>query len=381
MGLLLRAFRKAAGVSRNRAAAKGVWSIQLLGLMVISLMFSAIAIDFAYYFAAQNQLQSATDASTLAATDQLYRSDAPDPADRRSDARSSAKDYISRNLPALTLDPGDVTFGFVDPKTKKYDPDTYKTISNDPAYALTAGYNSVRVRLKRTADATNGPLGTVMAKMLGKNTMETGAFSVALLDRGIASVSSGLRPIYACQAQVDTALKDGVAENNAIRVYGDHMEVDGVGNIAGCPKPGSGNWGFADLRNCDPDAPGANNTADWFDSGFPGTVYSNQCYSTQSGNFLVNNGVENALDKLIANKTVITIPVYNTYSGGGSNTNVGVSGFVGFVITGYRSNGSASGRYIDGYFTKTVCRNECTTSNDGSGTGGLMVKIRLASQS
>ncbi|HEY9686018.1 MAG TPA: pilus assembly protein TadG-related protein [Coleofasciculaceae cyanobacterium] len=355
--------------------------IQLAGLMVLVLMISALAIDFGFYYASQNQLQTSTDASALAAAAELYRSNSPDPSERQIEASMMAEDYVEKNQPNLSLDTDDITFGFIDPLTKKYEPATFETVSADPAYAFTGGMNAARIRLMRGGGGSNNPLPTIMAKTLGIDSMSTGAFSLAFLDKGVSSMNAGLRPIYACEAQLNKAMLDGVAENNAIRVYGDRMEVDGIGNIAGCPQPGSGNWGFADLRNCDPDAPGANNTATWFDTGFSGTVYADECYSTQSGNFISNHDVEAALDKLIATKTIITIPVYDNYSGGGSNTKVDVSGFAGFVITGYKSNGSASGRYIEGYFTKTVCGHECTTSNDGSGSGGLVVKLRLAYQS
>jgi hypothetical protein len=349
--------------------------------MVLVVMISALAIDFGFYYASQNQLQTSTDASALAAAAELYRSDSPDPTERQDEAALMAEDYVQKNQPNLTLDSDDITFGFIDPLTKKYEPASFETVSNDPAYALTGGMNAARIRLMQGGGGSNGPLQTIMAKTLGIDTMSTGAFSLAFLDRGIATINSGLRPVYACEAQVTKAIEDGIAENNVIRIYGDRMEVDGVGNLPGCPAPGSGNWGFADLRNCDPDAPSAHTTAEWFDKGYEGTVQSNECYSTQSGNFLTNGNVQNALDTLIANKTIITIPVYDAYSGGGSNTNVNISGFVGFVITGYEANTAAANRNIQGYFTKTVCGHECTTSNDGSGSGGLVVKLRLAYQS
>lgn len=365
----------------QRSSLRGTHLIQMAGLAIIMVMISAVTIDFGYYFAAQNRLQTATDASALAAAAELYHSNSLDPDGRRIDATFMAEDYVDRNESGLVLDGDDIRFGFIDPATKKYNPDTFDTLSTDASYNLTGGMNAARIRLMRSEDSSNGPLQTIVGKVLGFDTMSTGAYSVAFLDSAVSSVSTGLRPIYACEAQVDKAVEDNIPENNVIRIYGDRMEVDGVGNLAGCPQPGSGNWGFADLRNCNPDAPGANDTASWFDAGFTGTVSTDQCYSTQSGNFISNNAVEEALDKLIAGKTIITIPIYDAYSGGGSNTRVNVSGFAGFVITGYRSNGSASGRYIEGYFTKTLCGNECGTTDETSNNGGLIMKLRMAFQS
>jgi Flp pilus assembly protein TadG len=364
-----------------RKTARGAQLIHLAGLMLLIVMFSSLAIDFGYYFAAQNKLQTAADASALAAADELYRSNAIDPLERQDDASSVAEDYVTENEPSLTLDTQDAAFGYVDPATKRYDADQFLTASANPLYAMTGGINAARVTVRRTEGSSNGPLDTIMGKVLGVNNMSTGAYSVAFLDLGVSSITDGgLRPIYGCQAQLGVAMQDGIPENNVIQVYGDHMSVDGNSNIAGCPAPGSGNWGFADLRNCNPDAPGANNTATWFNEGYDGTVSTDQCYSTQSGNFITNTSVKQALDSLIANHTIIIVPLYNAYSGSGSNTQVTVSGFTGFVITGYTAQGPASGRHITGYFTKTLCRNECTTSTNGGG-GGLLAKLRLAYQS
>jgi Flp pilus assembly protein TadG len=365
----------------KRRVSSGYHIIQLMGLILLSLMVSAITIDSGFYFAAHNKLRTASDAAALAAASELYRSNALDPTERQDDARMAADDYISENEPSLTLDADDAAFGYVDPVTKTYQPANYGTPSNNPNYAMTGGINAARVVLRRTEGSSNGPLSTVVSRMLGINSMNAGTFSVAFIDQGIGSVTNGLRPIYACQAQVTQAMLDNIPQNNVIRIYGDRMEVDGIANIAGCPPPGSGNWGFADLRNCNPDVPGASDTASWFSTGFPGTVHSNRCYSTQSGNFLTNTEVRRALDTLIANETVISIPIYNQYSGGGADTQVTISGFVGFVITGYAANGSSNNRHITGYFTKTICTDECTTSSDGSGNSGLMAKLRLAYQS
>lgn len=349
--------------------------------MILIVMFSSLAIDFGYYFAAQNKLQTAADAAALAAADELYRSSSVDPMDRQDDAASVAQEYVSDNAPTLALDTQDAAFGYVDPATKRYIADQFLTATTNPNYAITGGYNAARVTVRQTEGSTNGPLDTIMGKVLGVNSMSTGAYSVAFLDLGVASITDGgLRPIYGCQAQLDQAMQDGIPENNVIQVYGDHMSIDGNSNIAGCPAPGSGNWGFADLRNCNPDAPGAHDTATWFNEGYDGTVSADQCYSTQSGNFITNSNVEDALDTLIANHTIIIVPLYNAYSGHGSNTKVTVSGFTGFVITGYTAQGPSSKRHITGYFTKTLCRSECTTSTNGGG-GGLVAKLRLAAQS
>jgi hypothetical protein len=135
----------------------------------------------------------------------------------------------------------------------------------------------------------------------------------------------------------------------------------------------------ADLRNCSPDAVGTSTINDWFATGFPGEVDTGKCYSTDPGNFI--SAISGALDTLIANKTVFPIPLYNSWSGSGSNSTVNISGFAGFNITGYKANGAQSGRYIEGHFSRYICKSGCASGNPGTSTpGGSVVKLRLASR-
>ncbi len=363
----------------QRQKARGAQVIQFLGLMLLTLMASALAIDFGWYFGAQNALQTGADAAALAATDTLYRSTALDPSDRMDEAEMTAQDALEENLPDHVLESGDVAFGYINPVTKEYDPASFSTPTNDPNYSLTGGYNAVRVAVRRSDESINGQLPTIMANMFGVNQMSTQAYSIALIDNTVDEITDGgLRPFYACQGLVNAALTDGNISNNTIRIYGDNQTVDGTAPSSNCPAPGSGNWGFADLRDCHSGSVGTSTFGDWILNGYPGTVSAGECYSTKPGNAITSAHVENALDTLIANHTIITLPLYDSWNGSGSNTSVNVSGFVGFVVTGYKSNGSASSRYIQGYFTKAVCTGGCR-ANGGSGTtGGSVVKLRLA---
>jgi Flp pilus assembly protein TadG len=368
-------------VLRYRRRAKGGQMIALMGLTLIGLMFSALAIDFGYYFTANNALQSVADSAALAAATELYRDIAVDPNTKMSDARLQAQMYVSKNQPNMTLEASDVMFGFVNPTTKVYSAASFSTPTNDPNYAATGGYNAVRVLVRKTADSNNGALNTIMANLVGVHKMDVSAGAVAMLDQTISAIDNGgLRPIYACQAQFNKTMEDGVPENNTVRIYGDHVEVDGVQNMAGCPAMGSGNWGFADLRNCSPDAVGTSTINDWFATGFPGQVDLGKCYSTDPGNFI--SAISGTLDNLITNKTNFPIPLYNSWSGNGSNSSVTISGFAGFQITGYKGNGPASNRYIEGRFYKYACNKGCISGNSGvTSPGGAVVRLRLAYRS
>lgn len=366
----------------RRKAASGSHVIYLIGLILISLMVSALAIDFGYLFTTRNQLQTDADAAALGATDELYRNIGVDVATKLREAKRAAQDLVTQNQADMTLSGQDVIFGFIDPVTKLYNPTTFSHGSTDPSYALTGGYNAVYVRVRKHEDSANQPVNTIMANMLGIRHMNTEAESIALIDQTITSITSGgVRPIYACQTQFNRTMQDGIPDNNVVRIYGDHVEVDGVQNQTGCPPMGSGNWGFADFRNCSANAVGSSTIADWFASGYPGTVNIGQCYSTNPGNFI--NSIGNELDWLITNKTIFPIPLYNTWSGSGSNSRVNVSGFVGFQITSYKATGTQSSRYIEGHFKRFVCKSGCNSgsSTSGSTPGGTLVKIRLAARS
>lgn len=359
---------------------RGNFTIQLIGLMIISLMFAAVGVDMAYYFAAQNQLQTNADSAALAATDEFYRDIEINPSTKQENAIDAAVELVQANNPDLSLDSGDISFGFIDPISKKYNAASFATPSTNPDYNQTNGYNAIKVTVKRREGSVNNPLPTFFANLLHIDHMDAEASSVALIDQTVNSVTDGgLRPMYVCEAQFSRAMQDGVPSNNVVRIYGDHVEIDGVQNISGCPAMGSGNWGFADLRNCSPDAVGSSTIRDWLATGFPGTVNVGQCYSSSPGNFI--SSASNELDTLIRNKTTFPLPLYNSWSGNGSNTSVNVSGFVGFKITAYKANGSAASRYIEGRFERYACKKGCTSNNNGTGEttpGGSVVRLRLA---
>jgi Flp pilus assembly protein TadG len=365
----------------RRAVSSGYQIIQIMGLVLLSLMVSAFAIDFSYYYAAQNTLQTAADSAALAATTELYHSTQSDIELKLDDAWNQAQDMAAANQSSLVLDSDDVIFGFVDPATKVYDPATFRTPTTDPDYSTTGGYNAVRVKIRRGAGSSNSALNTIMGNMLGIRSMNTEANAVGLIDQTVNEITDGgLRPIYACEAQFNRAMSDGNLEGHTVRIYGDHVEIDGVQNISGCPAMGSGNWGFADFTDCSSGTVGASTIRDWFANGYPGTVTSGQCYSTKPGNFI--SSISGELDTLIANQTVFPIPLYNSWSGNGSNGQVNVSGFAGFKITSYEAQGAQSGRYIEGHFYRYACNTGCSSGSDGSTTpGGAVVKLRLASKS
>jgi hypothetical protein len=87
-----------------------------------------------------------------------------------------------------------------------------------------------------------------------------------------------------------------------------------------------------------------------------------------------------------ANKTLIYLPVYTTYTGTGSNTVYTLKGFAAFVVTGYKFPGAnapdwlnsantctGASQCISGYFTQAII--PYTGSMSGTYLGAAVIRI------
>lgn len=352
----------------------------LCGLVVIGLMVSALAVDVGLNLTIQNSMRTAADSSALAGVLELVNSTATTAGSRQSDALASAVETGDQNVSAevTQLDENDMIFGYIDPMDVVFDPGTFTTASNSQQLTYTGGYNALLTKVRAQGD-NGAKIPTIMANLFGVNQSYNTAYSVALLDSNIGVITDGLRPVYGCTQQFTSAISDGNLSNNVVRMYSDRFLIDGAVINAGCPPPGAGNWGFADFRDDAPGAPGNDTLADWWLNGYSGNnIEADLYYSTQSGNSISSHQVASALEILKNNQTVIMIPLIDEdYSGNGSNTDVHVVGFTGFVVTDYKTNGPATGRYIEGYLTRAVCSNECDGGNEAGWTGTGVVKARL----
>jgi len=360
----------------------GYQIVQLFGLIAIGLMISALAIDFSYYYTAYNVIHTAADSAALAAATELYRDRQPSPKVRLNDARAQAQQYLMRNQPNLELESNDLVFGFIDPATKVYNRATFATPTANPNYAYSHGYNGVWVRVNKSLGSANGQLNTIMAHLIGIHKMNMHATAVAVVDQSINSITNGgVRPIYACEAQVDQAMQDGVLENNSVRIYADHVSLDGADSTDGCPPRGSGTWSFADFSGCKASNLGASTMNNWFAAGYRGTVSAEQCYATQAGGDFISQLAEE-LNRLSAHGTVFPIPIYNSWAGSDSGAHVNLNGFVGFKISRLVNTGPVAERYIEGHFARYFCNEGCRTVGAAiARPAGSVVKVRLAYRS
>jgi hypothetical protein len=272
----------------KRLAQSGNTTMAGIGVGLSFLLAGAFTVDFGSYYTSQNQMQTAAMAGALAGAQVLYTGNAPgNVTDAVTEAEASVDDNYVDSTKAVYL-------GYVDPANRTVDMSSFQTPTTNLAYYPSRGYNAVMVNVAKTRNSPSGGIPNFLGTLMGMNAMQAGASSVAMLDRNVNSVTGGLRPIYVCQAQYNQAIADGNLSNNLIRIYGKQFYIDGQTTISGCPTPGSGNWGFADLRDCNAGSVGASTIGEWFAKGYPGLVQSGQCYSTKPGNFLGSGPVSRA---------------------------------------------------------------------------------------
>ncbi|MBK8189938.1 MAG: VWA domain-containing protein [Vampirovibrionales bacterium] len=94
-------------MKRSWISAKGIGSGQVLmiGVMLTGMMFSSLAVDLPFYFATQNQLQTAVNAAALAGASQLP--------DGEAQAQQAAYEYASQNpVAGRTLAESDLSYHY-----------------------------------------------------------------------------------------------------------------------------------------------------------------------------------------------------------------------------------------------------------------------------
>jgi hypothetical protein len=347
--------------------------IQTLGLVMVTVLTGALAIDSGFYYAVHRGEQNAADAAALAAVSELFKSSSATSMESRlSAARASAKAFSQPNM-SNKLNDADIEFGFVNPATGAYNTSSFSTPSTDTAYQQTGGYNAVRVSVKAAGGEANSPVPALLSTYVGLDNFASGAQAVALYGGGVTSMG-GLRPVYMCQAAWDQAKAlYGDPTVPEVTFYGTTLKVgtQTINAASSCGNLGPGNWGLADLENGN-GAPGASTVRQWFANGYSGQVVVNNWYESMPGNQL--NAYNSELTTLQNNQTVITLPLYSQTQGNGSNATYKVSQMAGFVITGFQSTGN--NKYIKGHFKKNLCaRSTCTSGSSSVGGGPTSLRM------
>ncbi len=333
------------------------------GLIATSLIFGTFVLDLPLYFSTVRFQQTSADAAALAGAHKLFTDTSSNAQTRLTNARAAADTYANEN--GFDLNTGtDVTFGYSTNVATGFNEG-----SDSPNFSATGGYNAMKVEVKSTDGSANGPVPALLGTILGKDGYNATTGSAAMYGTNVTGLQN-LRPLYVCHGAWDAAVASGDPTNQLVTLYNNNLtvgsQVMSVSQQCGDLPPGS--FGFADF-NLGHGAPGASTVRQWWANGYSGQVNIGQAYTPQPGNQI--NSYRSELTTLQDQHTIISLPMYRTSSGQGSNAQFVISGFVGFVITDMRTTGSASSRYIRGYFRKLVCDNNCVTSGAPQPNGAV----------
>jgi Flp pilus assembly protein TadG len=107
---------------------------------------------------------------------------------------------------------------------------------------------------------------------------------------------------------------------------------------------------------------GSNTEAQWIDEGFDQYLGLGK-YKSDPGAKFSSQNIQTALDNHI--NTVLLFPVFKTLTGGGSNADYDIIGWIGFYLTGYDVHGN--GATLHGYFTQYIAQGILAQHAPGSG--------------
>ncbi len=339
------------------------------GLLFFTMIIGSIVVDMGLYLRQQQALQNAADAASLAAVQAFFESSASSTSGKETDAVTAANTMAQAN--GFSVAQGDLSFGYVDPVTTTYDSTVFNTASSNPVFASTGGYDAVLVNVSAGQNKTNSQIPSIFANVFGVSGFSSSAQSVAVY-RGGANGVSGLRPFYMCVGAWNEAQSDyGDPTIPEITFYGSTLEVNGtsVTGANNCGAMGPGNWGFADFG----EGNGAPALANVIANGWSQEVDAGSNEGVTPGNKINSCQVGDAIQQLISNQTVITVPLYDTSSGNGNNATFHIVGFAGFQVDGYQSHGNNS--YIQGHFKKTACVTGCNYTGTSTISGTTSFKL------
>jgi Flp pilus assembly protein TadG len=304
-------------MARTRRDERGAVAVMVAIFLVMLMSMAAFALDSGNGWQTRRELITATDAAALAAAETY--------AQNGNGCAGVPSTFVSANVSAASV--------------------TGCAFSN-----LGAGAGAVTVQAKTTVHYTfAGVMG------IGDNdahSSTTGAYGQPL---GL----TGLRPLGLCVASsaYEQWLTSGMTTPfTATITYSKASPADCGANVPG-------NWGVQDF---DGGANSSNDTKDWIQNGYPGTVVAPSVVPGDTGAF--SNSLSSALDTLVSSGTVFQLPVFDSASGDGSNAQFHVIGFVSVVLLDYRANGAEADRYLKLQFVSHVAQGTCCAHGTDTGT-------------
>lgn len=290
-------------LNRLRRDEEGAVLVWVVIMMVALLGMGAIAIDAGYGFAVKRETSTAADASALAG------------------AHAAAQKYTGNGCAGVVSEAESVANDMVDANDLPGEP------TSNPAATCDSTHITVSMDAKTVVPTFLGPI-------IGTDSMAPHSSATA----EVVGTYGGLRPLSICGN--DAGFSSGIPGPGVHQtVYPKSSSIADQGTCGGA----SGNFGpvrFPDGNGSTPDL------ARWIRDGYtgadplsiPGPIDGN----TGAG---FNQQVTGELDKLIADNTIILLPVYSGWSdagGNGNNAKVDSVGVVSVRLCGYATSHKAS---------------------------------------
>jgi Flp pilus assembly protein TadG len=296
---------------------RGAVAVMVAIVLVLLMSMAAFSLDSGSGWRTRRELVTATDAAALAAAETY--------AQNGNGCAGVASTFVSANDSAASV--------------------TGCSFSN-----LGAGAGAVTVQAKT-------PLHYTFAGIIGVGDRDVHSNTTAAYGQPLGV--TGLRPLGLCNASIGYTqwLASGMTTPFTVTIpYGKNSPSDCGANVPG-------NWGVQDF---DGGANSDNDTKDWIENGYPGTVTAPGVIPGDTGAF--SNSLSNALDTLVSTGTVFQLPVFDSATGNGSNAQFHIIGFVSVVLLDYGANGAADSRYLKVQFVSHVAQGTCCAHGTDTGT-------------
>jgi secretion/DNA translocation related TadE-like protein len=291
--------------ARNARTERGQATVLTLIFLVVLLGMAALVLDLGSWYRADRDTQSTADAAALAGAQALP--------DDTGQASSLASSYASKNGSGLDS----VSF------SSSYGP-------ND----------TIKVTVKK-------PASGIFAKLFGVNSVNVG--SKASARTALISQAKYVAPIVVKNTHP-------MLNNCGGPCFGARYETTIPVDKTGAP----GAFALVNLLNEPNGTSGASVLADWIVHGFNNYLPIGSYFSDPGVKFN-SNGIQDAMTVSIG--TVLLFPVYDTLTGGGSNAEYHVIGWVGFHVDGVEKGGNDGA--VTGYFTEVIWNGLQATSGSG----------------
>lgn len=308
-----------------RSGERGAVVVIVAIVVTVLFGFAALAIDLGGFWASRRRLLTGTDAAALAAA-QSY-------ATGKTGCGAVADEYVDDNYPNALV--------------------TGCTVSG-----VGTGKGEVTV-------AAEAPVDFTFAGVLGVADPDVPASTTASW-RSPSGVALP-RPFALCKDHpaVVAWLASPEGESAPVKVFYGKDANDDCGSAPG-------NWGILDFDNETDNANAIPRLEDWIREGYDGGIVSvGDTVAGDPGGF--SNSVADALDDLIADGGLITLPLFDVVTNSGNTSAFHLYGFVSARLVDYVATGNENQRYFELRFLRMVVSGECCGS--GPDTGTYVVQI------